>query len=269
MLQNQEDIGNLAEDIGNNFLSDNKVILEAIAQSENIRIIRGNYGDYFLGELVHYLNKFYIILNIDMLNSSESGRVRFTIAHELGHYFIDEHRNKLKNGISLSFRGNYNPSELKKIESAANHFAANLLMPKKQFIRQYIRLEPNLSGILILKEKYDTSVECTLLHSINLNLSTCLMLKWREDATLQYAICTQKFKDIFGIKNTLIPLRYDIEYIRKILDISKKSNFDIVESATLISKWITTICHRGKDDKAGLEQMIKLGDFGGITLITI
>lgn len=102
MGQSFEDIADLAEGIGNCFLCEDRVNLEMIVNSENITFIEGNYGNHFLGQLVHYSDKFYIILNLDQLANSESGRIRFTIAHELGHYFIDEHRTKLKKRISSS-----------------------------------------------------------------------------------------------------------------------------------------------------------------------
>ncbi len=63
---------------------------------------------------------------LDSLN-----RKRFTIAHELGHYFL--HSDKLKSGIidgvdTLNRDGRADP-----IEYEANKFAADLLMPEELF----------------------------------------------------------------------------------------------------------------------------------------
>lgn len=75
------------------------------------------------------------------VNSSHSEKRKlFTIAHELGHFFL--HFNDLDNGI-ISYRhaelyANYSPEERKK-EEDANHFAAELLMPKDTFISFFIK----------------------------------------------------------------------------------------------------------------------------------
>jgi len=268
MNQSLTDIAELAEDIGASFLYDNRVDLIKIAESEGIQIIEGNYGNHFLGQLVYFSAKFYIILNKDLLSECESGRVRFTIAHELGHYFIDEHRNKLKNGISLSFKEDLENSERKKVETAANHFAANLLMPQSHFLEQITKLDSCLLGILILKMKYDTSIESTINHFINLDISASLVIKWKSNYAYHYAWPSKKFTEITGITKMNIPIRIDANYVKnKVMSIDDLG-LDYIESATPISRWISTVMQHTKNDIVGLEQIIKLGDFGGIALLT-
>lgn len=95
MLQSFDDIILLANEIGNNYLSAKKVNLKKIARDNEITIVVGNYGNCFVGQLTHYMGEFFILLNKDELEKAENGRLRFTIAHELGHFFIDDHRSKL------------------------------------------------------------------------------------------------------------------------------------------------------------------------------
>lgn len=268
MHQSLDDIAELAEDLGNRFLFRGKVNLEKIANGKRIRFIESNYGNHFLGQLVHYSRKFYILLNTDQLTKSESGRIRFTIAHELGHYFIDGHRSKLAKGISLSFSGDLSEQECKRIEIAANHFAANLLMPKTHFLKQAKKLEPGLAGIFILKTQYDTSIESTTKHYVNLNLSASVMIKWRADHTFHYAWCSKSFTDMTGLKKFPLPIRFDSDYIKGQVEIIDSSGSDYVETATPLSRWISTIMQGTSKDFLGLEQTVKLGDFGGITLLT-
>jgi len=69
-----------------------------------------------------------------------TNRQIFTIAHELGHLFL--HNDKIEQGI-ISYRhaelyAGYS-AEQKKEEENANHFAAEMLMPKKIFTEFYIR----------------------------------------------------------------------------------------------------------------------------------
>lgn len=269
MVQNLDDIADLAEAIANRFLSKGRVNLKKIADSENIGFIKGNYGSHFIGELVHYLERFYIILNDDQLKNSESGRKRFTIAHELGHYFIDEHREKLKKGISLAFKENLNKSEIKKVEIAANHFAANLLMPKNHFIKHAKKLDIGLPGIFNLKTKYDTSIESTVHHYVNVNLVSCIMIKWRQDYSLQYTHCSNLFKELIKAPKYPPPVRFDSNYIKSQVEIIGTSSNDYIESAAPISRWISTILPRSANDILGIEQSVKLGDYGGITLVIL
>ena len=268
MQQSLDDIAELAEDLGNRFLFRGKVNLEKIAKGKHIRFIESSYGNHFLGQLVHYSRKFYILLNTDQLTKSESGRIRFTIAHELGHYFIDGHRSKLAKGISLSFSGDLSEQECKKIENAANHFAANLLMPKSHFLNHANKFEPGLAGIFTLKTKYDTSIESTTKHYVNQNISANVMIRWRSDHTFHYAWCSKSFTEMTGLKNFHLPIRFDSDYIKEQFKIIDSSGSDYIETATPLSRWFSTIIQDSSKDFLGLEQTVKLGEFGGITLLT-
>lgn len=90
----------------------------------------------------------------------ESGRKRFTIAHEFGHYYIPTHR---KNKSSFSCTGDdlntYNEKDGAEYE--ANEFAADLLMPEDIF-RERIKKE-NLDYDLLTKltDEFDTSLTAT------------------------------------------------------------------------------------------------------------
>ena len=76
MSQSLEEIAELAESIAEENIYRGKVNLERIAKKNEIIIIEGDYGNYFLGELVHKSDKFYIYLNNEMLDSKIPGRKR-------------------------------------------------------------------------------------------------------------------------------------------------------------------------------------------------
>ena len=63
-----------------------------IARSEGLDVISGHYEDKFDGLLEHDNGRFFIYCNLDRVESLNSTRARFTLAHELGHYYIDDHR---------------------------------------------------------------------------------------------------------------------------------------------------------------------------------
>jgi len=266
MKQTLDEIAELASDIGSMYLLKGQVNLKKIAAKNHIDFINGHYGNHFLGELIHYQNKFYIILNEDLLSNSEAGRVRFTIAHELGHFFIDNHRNKLSKGISLSFKGELSTDASKQIEQEANLFASHLLMPKEAFIKIARRKEPGMERILVLKETFDTSIYSTIKHYIHLNLSNCIMLKWNSDLSFHYGQYSDPFSKLTGIKGRP-PVKYDSNYIQQQIDLINETGDPYVEQATPISKWIHTITPGSAKDIMGIEQTIKLGDYGAITLL--
>ena len=73
--------------------------LEKIVLDEKLSVFYDCYEDAFDGMTIYDRNKFYIHLNTDRGNRNDSERGRFTLAHELGHYFIDAHRIGLKKGL--------------------------------------------------------------------------------------------------------------------------------------------------------------------------
>lgn len=267
MHQNLIDIEELAEDLGNRFLSRGKVNLEKIAKSKRINFIKKSYDNYFLGQLVHCSKKFYIILNTDLLSNSESGRLRFTIAHELGHYFIDEHRTKLAKGISLSYKGELSGQECKNIEKQANHFASHLLMPKTSFCKLAKKKGLGLEAILFLKSRFDVSIYAATKHYIHLDVSPSIMIKWNSDFTYHYASYSKSFSEIMGVKGSP-PIKYQTNYVQALASLAEQEFLGYYEDVTLLSRWISTITPNSAKDIVGLEQTIKLGEFGGITLLT-
>lgn len=261
-------ISDLAESIAEENIFKNKVNLEKIAKKKKISLIYGNYDDCFLGELLHCSNKFYVYLNLHLLKTKVSPRTRFTLGHELGHYFIDEHRNKLKNGESLSYSSDYSYVSNILVEKEANHFSSHLLMPKKRFITIAGKLEPGIPSILSLKDAFDTSIEGTSIHYINLNLLPCMFIKWKPDLTYHYASYTQSFAKLTGVKGKP-GLKVHPDYIKELFDLfeTEKPKPDYVECATKLSTWLPNILPDSRADLMGLEQTVKLGAFGGITFL--
>ena len=71
-----------------------------IARKEGIVIKPGLYADDFDARIEYYpgLNA-YSIYHAEPNGWRTEGRVRFSIAHELGHYYLPEHRARLRSGV--------------------------------------------------------------------------------------------------------------------------------------------------------------------------
>ena len=111
------------------------VPLLEIAKDEGIRVIYDDYETDTFDGMTWYepkQDKFFIHVNTKRGNSINNSKGRFTLAHELGHYFIDHHRLALESGKMQPHIHRYvqfGNNEDWIIEREADDFAANLLMP--------------------------------------------------------------------------------------------------------------------------------------------
>lgn len=137
--------------------------VEDIAGRLQIRISRAPSGE-FSGMLLRKDGRTLIGVNGD----EPAVRQRFTIAHELGHYFL--HPNK---DAFVDYRDNKKDVMRTPREKQANMFAAALLMPR-QLIRKDVRA---LAGegvsdddVAVLARKYSVSEDALRFRLMNLHL---------------------------------------------------------------------------------------------------
>lgn len=111
------------------------------------------------GMLVRNGNNFGILYSTDVKND---GFQRFSVAHELGHYFLPEHpENVLRHGPHLSKAG-FSSSD--PYEREADFFAAALLMPRALFQIACERVPEGLEGVLQLSEQCRTSITASAIN---------------------------------------------------------------------------------------------------------
>lgn len=121
-----------------------------IAQDLNINIVYPEVEDAnFSGAIRKEDGKVTIFVN----KADNPKRQLFTIAHELGHFFL--HNNDIEKGI-VSYRHaalyeKYSPEERTR-EEEANHFAAELLMPQRIFIQFYNQMRSNITKEDLIKK---------------------------------------------------------------------------------------------------------------------
>lgn len=86
------------------------------------------------------------------------GFQRFTVAHELGHYFLDGHEDEIRKSspIHLSRAGFTQGQSW--IEIEADHFAAGLLMPSRLTRASLARAPIGLAGVQYLANDAETSL---------------------------------------------------------------------------------------------------------------
>ncbi|MFH1518187.1 MAG: ImmA/IrrE family metallo-endopeptidase [Pseudomonadota bacterium] len=125
----------------------------AIAASRDIMVEgKPDKVDGVSGMLLRHGNNFGIVYATHIRSE---GFQRFSVAHELGHYFLPGHVDQvIHDGIHVS-RGGFVTNDPYELE--ADHFAAGLLMPEEPFRREIGRREAGLETIEAMADLCVTS----------------------------------------------------------------------------------------------------------------
>jgi len=84
------------------------------------------------------------VISIDNLQASIPERVRFTLAHEIGHFALEHRRFMVRESchdedLDAENSETVNLKDVRRMEWQANYFASCLLLPKEQFEREFFR----------------------------------------------------------------------------------------------------------------------------------
>ncbi len=143
--------------------------LGVVASEHPILVVRGDdFRDRFDGQLEYHPDKrrFLLLFNTkyDRHKDRHHPRTRFSIAHELGHYFLEEHHAYLRGGgRSHGSRGEFASSV--DVEREADAFAAGLLMPASMLNPRVNEDDLSIERIIALAEEFDTSLVSTAIQS--------------------------------------------------------------------------------------------------------
>lgn len=138
-----------------------------IAQKLDLKYSTNNYGLAFEGWLEYKGGKFHVFINTREDEHLYTPRVRFSFAHELGHYIIDDHRNALMQP-GVKPHGSITLMSDLRIEREADLFAACLLMPENRIREDVFRQKFNFALIDMISKKYQVSITAALLRFIAL-----------------------------------------------------------------------------------------------------
>lgn len=233
-----EEIDELAERIISKYSTEFPINPFKIASKLEIDVIEGNYGEYFKG-LIKYANRrFYILLNLDFLKKSHYAVARFTCSHELGHYFLKKHRNRLKLGQSIAFSGSSLKHAEKKIfEKEAQQFAASFLMPKNHFKTSYLEFgKQGFEAICALKSFYSVSVTTAMIRLVKLDLEPIVSITWTEQGILNKGISDSFISAING-QGLSIKLNLDRPLLEEEDVVDELTGIKYCRSITPLSSW--------------------------------
>ena len=256
-------IEELAEFVAESTFPNSRIEPQQIADRLAVTYNYGHYEDAFDGLLEYYGDTFHIFGNIDRVNSSDHPRARFTFSHELGHYFIDEHRNALVGGVgphaSFTDYQSDNPAE-----QEADSFAAALLMPTKRFNSAVKKRPPSMQSIRELAEQFGTSYSSTAIRYAKSDLHSAIVMRWTSEER-KWCWSSEEMFQITGNKLYKPAEKIVVGSLTNSL-LNEKMEEQSTKGSTL-SAWCPFIASGSKKDMIVAEEVMSLGSFGVLTLL--
>jgi len=168
----------------------------AIAAAEPVIFLKGaDLGDRFDGRLSYcprrkatQRDRFLLAYNtrydrICHYDGDHCPKVRFTIAHELGHYFMDRHRHHLQRGGQAYTCYTESYCEMV-MELEADSFAAGLLMPSSllaPIVNREVGEEPSLDDIRYVARDFQISLTSMMVRWTRLSDFPCAVFSVAEN----------------------------------------------------------------------------------------
>ena len=258
-------IADLAESIADHLCPSLPVQPDAILRAKGITSSNGDYGDAFDGMLELKDGRFHVYCNVARVESARSSRARFTLGHELGHFFIDEHRNALLAGTALH-QSHADFSSDNPVEKEADLFASHLLMPGARFTREAERTEASLDGVVRLAGVFDTSITSTAIRYASLGIRPCVVIRWTAEGYAWKWLSPQVFRN---------RLWKTIEDVDKVLPDSATGmvlaggggSDGVISKVSTAATWFPSVHEGSGRDALFMEHAMSLGKFGAITML--
>jgi hypothetical protein len=256
-----DDIASLAEAVADEYCPNGPFDPCPVLDDNEITISYGYYASAFDGMLEHRSQS-----NLDRVDTADSPRARFTVAHELGHYFIDEHRNALKSGAPPhGSRSEFESSLL--VEREADHFASHVLMPTAQFAKVARKNRPGMTGILEITKHFGTSVTASALRYAKAEIVPCVVIKWSPTEFQWMWISTEPFRArLRAVQKNLRALPEDCP-TRIALAGAQAPSCGYFEAGTTAACWFPYLGYSDSRNILMKEQAMQLGRFGALTFL--
>lgn len=260
------EIADLAEWIADDRCPYDEVRPDAIAAAIGLKVLFNDYEDAFDGLLEHRAGKFQIYCNLRRVEGEKTDRARFTLAHELGHYYIDAHRQRLERGESLPL-SQCDFESAQPIEQEADHFAAHLLMPSRRFKKLVRGAKRGLDTVLSLRRRFATSVTSTACRYAAISGVPCAVVKWSPNGHVWRVLSPEareaRVGRVIGSASDIPP---GAATARALAGESPPSQ-GFFQTGSTVSDWFRSVARGGHRNSILVEQAVHLGRFGVLTLL--
>ena len=218
-------------------------------------------ADGVSGMLLRYGDMFCILY---ATNIPSDGFQRFSVAHELGHYFLDGHIDHvLVDGQAHLSRAGFASGDSYELE--ADHFAAGLLMPVQLFHTAQAKFEPGLQAIEALADLCRTSLTATAIRYAELTgESVAVVMSTGQQVDFCRMSETMKSKGHFDWMKRSAPVPRNTATFRFNSDVDRIVRADREICDIDIVEWLG-----GDRSIPGVEEVIGLGRYGKtLTVLT-
>ncbi|KAB2693116.1 ImmA/IrrE family metallo-endopeptidase [Brucella intermedia] len=231
----------------------------AIAETRDI-VVQGKPAEHegVSGMLLRHGNDFGIVFATHI---PSHGFQRFSVSHELGHYFLPGHIDQvIKDGIHVSRAGfvTNDPYELE-----ADHFAAGLLMPETPFRKAMDRFDPGLDAIEQMAELCVTSRTATAIRFAELSDAAVAVIV-STGGIIDYCFMSDAMKSLPKLdwirKGTPLPTGTATATLAA--DAERVSNGDRLSDETDVHDWLG-----GTTRAAVSEESVGLGRYGKVLTV--
>lgn len=265
--QRRMEIAELAEEVSHEYASKDYLDPHVVMRANGITWSYGHYDDAFDGMLEHKDGRFHVYCNLNRVEIQTSARARFTLGHELGHFYIDEHRNELAVGRTLCHGSRCEYESRNPVEEEADQFASTLLMPAERFAQTAQGYSVGLQAILGLARSFGTSVTSTAIRYAFLGIKPCVVVKWgHEGYQWRWLSDEARLGRYWKTIDSAGQIPPDSPTGRALAG-EQPPEAGFFEAGTTASFWFPFVTAGSYKDVLLIEQAVPLGRFGILTFI--
>lgn len=157
--------------------------------------------------IVGWDEKAVVTLTVDL----HEARRRFCIGHELGHWMHD--RGTPVFSCSSTDIGHADPIQ-RPVEARANQYAADLLMPKKMFLKEARKFDVDFNAVRKLADMFRTSINATAIRLVTTGDLPAAFICTTREGKQRYAVRGGDLPGSIRINKKINPESYASELIR-------------------------------------------------------
>jgi hypothetical protein len=125
------------------------------------------------------------------------GFQRFSVAHELGHYFLPDHPMQIFRDSPIH-RSSAGYNVVSSVEREADDFAAGLLMPSRLIKREIVGKKDGLAGIEAIQVKCRTSLVASAIRYIDVTSAPAAVVVSKNDH-IEFCFCSDELLEFKGL----------------------------------------------------------------------